>query len=325
MDGANACFLIFIFLYIIAAFRSFDVGTDTMSYIEGFVFPHLSIQDRNPGYNLVIKLLRSISDSPRFFLVVISFAIQFFIFLSIVKYTRYPVFAILIYALIFFCLSLNILRQFMVTGLFYYYGIDYILKRRWLAYAILMLILFSIHELSLVLVPLYFFSKKMFKPVFYLAVWLASVLLLTFSYKTNILTGFFEIVDAAIRSVSSDVPAYFNEVDSLYNSSVSLNGIYLDQLFFLGAFYFLFYSGKINITPKLTVFFNIFFAGIIFQNCFFFIEVVQRVSLLFLFSSIYVAALIYNNVFHRTLYVAVAALLFYVRFVQGGISGVFHQ
>jgi hypothetical protein len=316
-------FLVFLILYLISALRPFDVGTDTISYVQGYVNPRVSIQSRNLGYNSFVMFLRYFSEEPRFFLIIVSFIVQLTIFLSIIKYSKYPLFGILIYALVFYCLSLNILRQFIITALFYQFGVSYILKKNLLAYCILVAVLFTIHELSIILLPLYFLSRRLSSPLFYLGLWLASLAFL-FLNQISTLFEIFKRADVFLRMFMANLPNYFSEVEKLSNSDVSLNGVIIDQVVFFTMFYLIFYSKKINVSPTIIVFFNILFAGILLQNIFFFIQIVQRVSIIFIFAYVYLASNLLFKLNYRIAYLVVFCLLFYVRFVINGISGVFH-
>jgi hypothetical protein len=316
-------FLVFLGLYFFSALRPFDVGTDTISYVQGYVNPRISIQNRNIGYNSLVFFLRYFSEDPRFFLIVVSLIVQLTIFFSIIKFTKYPLFASLLYALVFYCLSLNILRQFMVTALFYQFGVTFILKRNFLAYCILMIVLFTFHEMSIILFPLYFLSRRLSSPVFYVGIWIASVVFL-FLNQISSLFDLFKRADIFLRMFMANLPDYFSEVEKLSNSEVSLNGVILDQVVFLSLFYLVFYSQKIQKTKTIIMFFNIFFAGIVFQNIFFFIQVVQRISIILVFANIYLASNVLYKLNYRIVYLVVFGILFYVRFVVNGISGVFH-
>lgn len=315
--------LVFIILFLISALRSFDVGTDTISYVQGYINPRISIQNRNIGYNLFVDFLRYFSTEPRFFLISVSLITQVFIFLAIIKFTRYPLFGIILYGLIFYCLSLNILRQFIVTSLFYYFGIPLIQNRKLIHYALLIALLFTIHELSLILLPLYFFSRKLSSKVLYLGIWGFSLAFLLLNQVSNLFT-YLKRVDVFLKAIISNLPNYFSEIDKLANSEASLNGVLLDQAVFLIIYYLIFYSKRIVVNQRIIIFFNIFFVGIIFQNLFFFISVIQRLSLLLIFANIFLSANLLYRLPYRLLFIAVFFVLFYIRFVVNGISGIFH-
>lgn len=315
--------LVFIILFLISALRSFDVGTDTISYVQGYINPRISIQNRNIGYNLFVDFLRYFSTEPRFFLISVSLITQVFIFLAIIKFTRYPLFGIIIYGLIFYCLSLNILRQFIVTSLFYYFGIPLIQNRKLIHYTLLIALLFTIHELSLILLPLYFFSRKLSSKVLYLGIWGFSFAFLLLNQVSNLFT-YLKRVDVFLKAIISNLPNYFSEIDKLANSEASLNGVLLDQVVFLIIYYLIFHSKRIVVNQRTIIFFNIFFVGIIFQNLFFFISVIQRLSLLLIFANIFLSANLLYRLPYRLLFTAVFFVLFYIRFVVNGIAGIFH-
>lgn len=316
-------FLVFIILFLISALRSFDVGTDTISYVQGYINPRVSIQNRNVGYNVFVDFLRYFSTEPRFFLICVSMITQVFIFLAIVKFTKYPLFGIIAYGLIFYCLSLNILRQFVVTSLFYYFGIPLIQNRKFLPYALLIALLFTVHELSLILLPLYFVTRKLSSKLVYLGVWFLSLTFLLLNQVSNLFT-YLKRVDVFLKLIISNLPNYFSEIDKLANSEASLNGVLLDQAVFLVMFYLIFYSKKVVISQRIIIFFNIFFIGILFQNLFFFISVIQRLSLLLIFANVFLSANLLYKLPYRIIYVIIFFVLFYIRFVVNGISGIFH-
>ena len=314
--------LIFLLLFTLAAIRPFSVGTDTLSYVKGYINPVYSIQNRNAGYNAIVNALRVISEDPRFFLIVISFFTQFYIFKSFYKFAKFPAFAALIYALSFYCLSLNILRQFLIISAFYYFGIDFILDRKLIKYTILVLLLFTIHELSLVLFPLYFMSTKLKPKLIYLAIWLVSLAFLVTSQLSGI-SSLFEQLDSLLRGFMSNLPNYFSETETLTKEKASMNGVYFDEGIFLLIYYQIFYSKKIQITRVTIVLFNIYFVGVIFQNLFFQLDVIQRIATTFLFASIYLLATLITNMRLKIVLVVLFAVLFYFRFVLNGLGGVF--
>lgn len=315
-------FLIFLVLFLIASFRSFKVGTDTITYVKGFVNPHISVQDRNFGYNTFSDIVRTISSDPRFFLIVTAFIIQFFIYRSISKYSRYSIFAMIVYGLVFYCLSLNILRQFIIIGVFYCFGIDFILEKKLIKYTILVLILCTFHELSLTLLPLYFFARKALPKLSYFLIWLVSFAALLSNGVSGI-SSFFNGLDVALRFIMANLPNYFSEIDNLTNTAVSLNGVFLDQLVFLGVFWIYIIKGKKEKTPINTIFFNIYFSGVVFQNVFFFLDVIARIAISFLFAGVLLVSNVFTDVRIRVLYVILLIILFYFRFVLNGVAGVF--
>ena len=316
-------FIIFLFLYLIAALRPFSVGTDTIDYMQGFINQRTSIQSRNIGYNSISGFLHYFSNDPRFFLIIITLLIQLPIYYSVYKFTKFPVFGILVYGLLFYGHSLNILRQFLVISLFYSFGIDFLLKRKLIYFLIFTAILVTIHELAILFLPLYFISRKLFSLKLYLIVWFVSFLFLL-SNQISAVSSLFQQLDMFLRVYFASLPQYLLQVEERIRSDVSLNGAFLDQGVFLYAIYHFFFLRNKQLNETSIIFFDIFFVGIIMQNLFIYIDVIQRVSLLFLFAITYVAANVIYPLKYRLLLLLVLGALFYVRFVLNGISGVFH-
>jgi hypothetical protein len=269
-------------LFLLAAFRSFDVGTDTPTYVAGFINPSLSVQNRNVGYNTLVAILRFFNTDPRYFLIVISLITQLFIYKSLRKYSKLPALAMLIYALSFYCFTLNLLRQYIVISIFYFYGIDLILKRKLYLYILLIALLATFHELALVLFPLYFVTRKLFLKKIYVIAWLFSLAFLLTS-QVSAVSSIFGAIDSLARIYLSNLPNYFNEVDSLINEKISLNGLFFDNLIFLSAYYLMFHTKREKPDNILIVFFNIFFIGIVFENIFYYLQVIDRIAFVFSF------------------------------------------
>lgn len=114
------CFFV---MFLLSSLRAKSVGTDTASYIDFFSF--LQLDNMNSmlalrleiGFRYLIILVKSIYDSPQFFIVITSAIINFGMALYIYK-SSYNVFlSVMIYYCFFFLNSMNIQRQYVAMAI----------------------------------------------------------------------------------------------------------------------------------------------------------------------------------------------------------------
>lgn len=144
----------------LAAFRSSIVGNDTESYI--YVFREcedlLKYGSRYEiGYIYLNILLKKISQTPQIVFIFCSIFIYFSFGRFIWKYSQMPWLSILLFFLLVFSSTVNIMRQCVAIG-FLLWSIDFILERKFIHFIIIIALASLFHNTAI------FFSVAWFLP-----------------------------------------------------------------------------------------------------------------------------------------------------------------
>lgn len=157
-------FLGIIVISLVAGLRSPQVGKDTANYY--LVMNQLSSNVTNSTYiyipavedsfKIIVSFLLTVWNNEKFVLFVLAFISHFFIILRLWDFRKESVFPIcvLLYLLVFYFLSLNIMRQICSIA-FIFWGTRYLEKRKYVLYLVFLAIGFLFHT-SALLGALYF-------------------------------------------------------------------------------------------------------------------------------------------------------------------------
>lgn len=319
-------FLLFLGVFFISAFRPYHVGTDTMKYVDYFRYSRMSLFiHKEIGYEFLIKLLRSISRNPRILLVVFSFIILFPIYRASLKYSKAPLYTWLIFSLLYFAYSLNVMRQFLSISIFYFFGIQYILKRNFIAFLITIIICSSFHITSIILFPLYFFLNFYPKKITIIIIWFLTFIITFMNFEPELIK-FLIFIDKTFFASFGDHRNYLVLAKTLVNPGKSLIRLYVFNLFFIT---FWLYTDKIREDPMGRLFYNIFLIGILISNLFYRFDVIIRVMYYFQISIIFLISYTVqkeNRLIRLTYYstfFAISLAFFIYSFVLHGQAGVF--
>lgn len=107
------------------------------------------------GYRLLMKICTYISDDFHFFLFFSGTITHILIFKTFRKYSNYFFVSIVIYYLMLFTTSIYVLRQYLAM-LFVFLSFDAILEKKLKKYIILWFVAFSLHNATLVTLPMFF-------------------------------------------------------------------------------------------------------------------------------------------------------------------------
>lgn len=253
---------------IILGYR-YDVGIDHLTYLDYYnQFLYLGAKigtSREYGYDLLNYICARIGCSPGVF-----FSLTVFIQFSLIYYSfrSKTNFLVLIY---FFYMttgqlfgSLNIIRQAMAFSIFLYI-IKYIERRKLVKYLVGVLIAFSFHSSSLILIPIYWLPfvwrltlEKIGAKghvILYLGITLSSAFI--FSY----------FLSATSEFLSTTV--YFNYVPNLGERRMAVNSGLGILLFTIIDVLIIYYSTKIiALYPKAKLYYMIFFIGSLLAKVF---------------------------------------------------------
>ncbi len=156
---------IFSILFLLAALR-LEVGNDYGSYV---VTCHEIVQNgyvvTEPGYNFIVKLLYALSGKEDYLLMFAFFAfVTTFIFLTTFykKSDNFTLTFFLFITLGIYFRSFNTVRYYFVLAVTLY-SLQYVVKKQYGKFILLILLAALFHKSVLVVIPLYIFANRTFK------------------------------------------------------------------------------------------------------------------------------------------------------------------
>ena len=165
------------FIILFQGFRSFNVGTDLVSYIPSYAkmnngdFSNLIFLNYEKGYVFYNKLLGTLGFDERQFLIITSGIIQILIFYTMFEYSEKPLLSVLVYfAFGNFIMTFSGLRQAIAMAICFF-SYKFIKKKKIIFYIILILVASLFHTSALFCIfvyPLYFLKMDNDKFIFYL-------------------------------------------------------------------------------------------------------------------------------------------------------------
>ena len=143
-------------LSVILGFRGENVGADTMQYIYSFE----NALDRNfwansttePGYHLLLKILRLILPNSTVFIALISILTVFFVYSTLWKNRKNInlLIAFSFYVGLYFFQALNLLRIYLAAA-FVFWNFNYLIEKKYGRFAVVVLLTSLIHYSTLVM------------------------------------------------------------------------------------------------------------------------------------------------------------------------------
>lgn len=158
--------MMFFILCFISSFRNYNVGTDTLAYIENFIqlnttFKSVSIFDlpMEPLFNLLNRVTYTLNDHPQAILFTTSFIINILVALRIYNSSKYPWLSVYLYiSLYIFYQSFNGVRQYIAIAIIFYIS-KYIYERKLIKFILGIIIASGFHISALIFLPCYIFNK----------------------------------------------------------------------------------------------------------------------------------------------------------------------
>lgn len=206
-------FLTFVLLFIIAAFRAYNVGNDTGEYLRNFLLVGSSdslssiflLLRYEPGYIMLSYVVSHLTGNYTVMLCMVSGFYLFSVLRFLNKYSK----DIRLFVLMFFAFSLfyNVMiiqRQCLAIAVFLF-AFDYLVARKPIKYFLLIGLAATFHLMSLVLIILYFAPKANFSRLRDVGKWFAIV--------GSVIIGFDFLLDLFLRFF----PYYSHYFDSTYS------------------------------------------------------------------------------------------------------------
>lgn len=166
-EGAKVNRILFVFAIIliftlVAGFR-INIG-DTETYIHSYEalssFNGFDDNTKDIGFGIFQLLLYNISSNPQFMIFITSLITQFCVIYTLYKYRSYLELEVYMYITSgIFLVTMNGIRQAMV-GAILFFCTRLIIDGKFIPYAIVTIILSTIHSSALIMIPLYFIVRK---------------------------------------------------------------------------------------------------------------------------------------------------------------------
>lgn len=178
----------FLELTFIAGFRAWDIGNDTSNYVGTFfaVVSHLDLylSHMEKGYLLYNKLLSLLTSNLQAILIANAIVITGAICFFCRKYSISVFMSILLFVILQFSGTLNIMRQFLALSIVLF-SIPFVIKRRFIAFVICCIIASTFHKSAILAVGLYFLYPLKFK--FRHLIWISIISIISFIFLAPIL------------------------------------------------------------------------------------------------------------------------------------------
>lgn len=166
--------LIIIINTLFSGLRDIGVGLDTTIYIDSYFYTASSLTsfkeliniDLDKGYLILAYLASVFSDDSQSLLFATAFFINFFILVAFGKYRRILginfFVATLLFCVIYYCHTLNLMRQYCAISLLTF-GFTYFIEKKIYTYFFIQLIAFFLHSTSIffIIIPLLWIVSEM--------------------------------------------------------------------------------------------------------------------------------------------------------------------
>lgn len=160
--------IFFTILSFIMGFREYSVGTDTLGYVDRFDYYQIKLinciwypaailsDGYEIGYMILYRVVGVFTDNSHILLVANAVIFLLCVFCGCWKNSILPLFSIFLFVLIYFLPSMNIMRQFVATGILLA-GIHLLKKKKKWQYALIILLASSIHAMTIAFFVVYVF------------------------------------------------------------------------------------------------------------------------------------------------------------------------
>lgn len=268
--------------------------------ILDYEWPEIFFTGTEPGFMLYVFLIRCVSSSFIFYLLVYNLILLCSIYNFVFKFSKNPYLSIIFFFLVFFNPSLFLIRQYIAASILLY-TYPYIINRNIRAFLLLVLLACSFHFSSIVWVPIYFMygiKKK---------------------YVIPVVTIFCLFLFAIFSRLQSFLVSYelFERYSAYVDESGSLTQCFIFLVYLL--VFYIFSTNKIFRDERLKLIFWLLLIGTICSGMGFFIQEVVR---LFLYYNFVILLLIPETLFlmkkryFRILYfMSVFLINYYISFI----------
>jgi hypothetical protein len=238
------------------------------------------------GYCIFISVVKSIHGSIQAVFFIISLIGSIFVYKSVKIYSDGRIMSMLLYfSLLFFILDMSGLRQGFALSIFFY-SLQYVYKRKFWPYLVLLLLAGSFHWSAYLLIPLYFLISKRFSNLVLTCIFLISLSI--FMLKIGWLQFVFVHIFSGFSNefIASKIFTYTDTYESGrgFSANTIASIIFYVSTFILCLYYRLNLEGK---NKYFNMFLNIYMCQVVSYFALYeFIEMADRLRLYFLIANL---------------------------------------
>lgn len=272
-------FIVFGLLIIIAAIRSYTIGTDTEQYTGSYkVIRSIDFAKHNTirfeiGFFTMCKILNYFSEDPQILLIITSLiifgAMGFFVYENSEDVIMS---SILFVTLNYYGLFLSAMRQALAIGIIAF-SLRYLYEKKYIKYFLGILVASLFHQTAIIMVVLIFFRNiKFFKKYLYIDILIAIVAFMFANKLFGVIVKFFTVYESYSKSSFFESNYFAALLNSVVSFVILITGIFCYELSngekykeydfnaFIMSISFILYvvTMKINIFSRATMYFSIF-------------------------------------------------------------------
>lgn len=213
---------------IFSGCRDFGVGIDTNVYIDFYFNTAKSLEnikdffdsDVDKGFLLLAYLSYLFSDESQSLLVVTELFIQVFLYLALWQYKKAENISIFVatalFCIIFYCHTLNLMRQFCAISLLAF-AFSLFIQGKWKMYIVLQILAFFFHSTSIIFlfVPIFLKMSKMVnikkRNIYSFIIIFSLLLFVSFYFTALTMLGDFNIVSETYTERYGQTSGYINK------------------------------------------------------------------------------------------------------------------
>lgn len=169
-------------LVFISGFRAWNIGNDTLNYVGTFVATanHLDLYSHmEKGFLLYNRILSCFTSNPQAILLVSAVVIIGSIFRFIKKYSAVMLLPVLLFVVLQFGGTMNVIREYLAVAIVLF-SLPFIVKRRFVSFAIGCLVASTFHTSAILALSLYFLYDFPFQLKYLLLVLVGTVFVFVF-------------------------------------------------------------------------------------------------------------------------------------------------
>lgn len=114
-----------------------------------------------PGFVLILKILKSISTDPQFMIMIISITINVCIIMTLWKYRKYYYFEIAVFLYVasgYYLVTMNGIRQCLAASIIFA-ATPLFINRNTKSYLLIVILAYTIHTSAIIMIPIYFITS----------------------------------------------------------------------------------------------------------------------------------------------------------------------
>lgn len=194
---------------LLSGLRHISIGTDTKAYFDSFEltkslswetiinqFNEIMFNDgigKDPGYAIFEKITQYVTDDYQVYLIIIALIFMIPLGILIYKYSKDALVSFLIYSCLFYAFfAITGHRQTVATGIGLFIAYEFIKRKKFIYFLLVVLIASTIHKSIICIIPFYFIANK--KITYRYSIIMLTTFVIVFIFKNRILSFLTEIV-----------------------------------------------------------------------------------------------------------------------------------